>query len=250
MVGRYLQDMTWIEAEPELAAPGAVVLIPLGAGAKEHGPHLRLDNDARMAEYFARRITDQCDVIVAPTITFGYYPAFTGYPGSIHLRLETARDLILDICGSLAAHGVRRFYVLNTGVSTVRALAPAAEMLAGQGIVLHYTDVLSVGGVRAQAVEQQAGGTHADEGETSAMLYIDPSRVDMTKAVCDYHPGQGPLTRRADGTGVYSASGVYGDATLATRDKGAVIVEAMLEGMLRDITGLRATPLYNPRIPR
>lgn len=249
MIGCYLQDMTWIDAEPALAAPDAVVLIPLGAGAKEHGPHLRLDNDARMADYFARRIADLCDVLVAPAITFSYYPAFTEYPGSIHLRLETARDLILDICSSLAAHGARRFYVLNTGVSTARALAPAAAQLGSRGVLMHYTDVLSVGGDRAQAVEQQAGGTHADEGETSVMLYIDAARVDMTKAVCDYHPGQGPLTRRAGGTGVFSASGIYGDATLATREKGAVIVEAMLEGMLRDITRLRAAPLYNPAIP-
>lgn len=249
MPGHYLQDLTWIEAESALADPDCVVLVPLGAGAKQHGPHLRLDNDARMADYFARRLSALCEVIVTPTVTFGYYPAFVEYPGSIHLRLETARDLLVDICRSLAAFGPRRFYVLNTGVSTVRALEPAAAQLAGEGVVLRWTDVLEVGGERALAVEEQVGGTHADESETSMMLYMDPTRVDMDKAVCDFHPGKGPLTRRAGAAGVYSASGVYGDATLATRAKGAIIVEAMLEGMLRDIAGLRACPLYTPNVP-
>lgn len=246
MTGRHLQDMTWIEAEPALAAAGRIVLVPLGAGAKQHGPHLRLDNDARMADYFARRLAQACDVIVAPTVTFGYYPAFVEYPGSIHLRLETARDLLVDVCRSLAAFGPRRFYVLNTGVSTVRALQPAGAMLADAGILMHWTDVLAVGGERARAVEQQQGGTHADESETSMMLYMDPSRVDMTKAVCDFHPGKGALTRHPGRDGVYSASGVYGDATLATHAKGEIIVEAMLAGMLRDIERLRACPLYTP----
>lgn len=245
MLGRYLQDMTWPEAEEALSRPDCIVLIPLGAGSKEHGPHLRLDNDARLAEYFARRVAEVTDLVVAPTITFGYYPAFTEYPGSVHLRLETARDLIVDICTSLAAHGPRRFYVLNTGVSTVQALKAAAAQLADSALTLHFTDISSIGGERARAVEEQAGGTHADEIETSMMLYIDATRVDMRKAVCDYHPGSGPLTRNPVGPGVYSASGVFGDATLATRDKGVVVVEAMLEGMLRDIDGLEASPLYN-----
>ncbi|MBM3393963.1 MAG: creatininase family protein [Betaproteobacteria bacterium] len=161
----------------------------------------------------------------------------------MHLRLDTARDLIVDLCGSLAAHEARRFYALNTGVSTLRPLKAATDELARAGVLLRYTDVLQVGGERARSVEQQAGGTHADEVETSMMLYIDPTRVDMSKAVCDYHPGHGPLTRKADGAGVFSASGVYGDATLATREKGAVVVEAMIEGMLRDIDALRALPL-------
>jgi creatinine amidohydrolase len=84
-------------------------------------------------------------------------------------------------------------------------------------------------------VQQQEGGTHADELETSMMLYIDPQSVDMTKAVKDYHPGASPLSRVPDATRTYSASGTYGDATLATREKGKVIVEAMIERLVQEI---------------
>ncbi len=240
--GFYLQDMTWLEAEKVLSAD-RLVLIPLGAGAKEHGPHLRLDNDARLADYFTRRVAQVCDVVITPTVTFGYYPAFVDYPGSTHLRLETARDLIVDLCRSLARFGPRKFYVINTGVSTVRSLEPAAVQLGSEGVLLHFTNVLTVGGSRAHSVEQQEGGTHADEMETSMMLYIDASRVDMSKAVRDYRPGKGPLKRTPSSDGIYSPSGVFGDATLATQKKGAIIVEAMVAGILRDIEQLRAEGL-------
>ncbi len=181
--------------------------------------------------------------MIATTAPYQFYPAFLEYPGSISLRLETARDLIVDICKSLAAYGPRRFYVLNTGVSTVRALGPSAEELAKKDILLHYTELSVVASGVEEAVTGQEGGTHADEIETSMMLYIDPSSVDIGRAVKDYHPAKGKLTRVPNGEGVYSATGVYGDPTLATREKGEQVVEAIVQGILRDIRGLRSCPL-------
>ena len=138
--GVSLADLTWVEAEPILAA-APVIVLPLGAAAKEHGPHLRLDNDLRSVEYFAARLRERLPIVVAPTISYHFYPAFREYPGSTSLRLETARDLVVDICHSLAPYGPQRFYVLNYGVSTVRALDPAAALLAADGILLRYTDL-------------------------------------------------------------------------------------------------------------
>jgi creatinine amidohydrolase len=240
--GILLEDLTWKEAEAVLK-PDSVVVIPIGAQAKEHGPHLKLRNDFTIAEYLKRRVLERSDAVVAPTLNYQYYPAFVDYPGSTTLRLETARDMMVDICRSLARFGPRRFYALNTGVSTVRALAPAVEILAGDGILLRFTNVSTIVEDVEKKVQQQEGGTHADELETSMMLYIDPQSVDMKKAVKDYHPGASPLSRVPDATRTYSASGTYGDATLATRDKGKVIVEAIVERLLQEIADLRkATP--------
>jgi creatinine amidohydrolase len=241
--GVLLEELTWLQAEKALT-PDAIVVIPLGAAAKEHGPHLRLKNDFALAEYFKRRVMAREAVVVAPTITYHFYPAFVEYPGSTSLRLETARDLVVDICRSLARCGPRRFYVLNTGVSTIRALRPAQEQLAAEGIIMRFTDILTIGEDAEKAVRQQEGGTHADEIETSMMLYMDPSLVDMSKAAKDYHPqGTGGLTRDPNGKGTYSPTGIWGDATLATREKGQRVVEAMLEGMLKEIAALRAAPV-------
>jgi creatinine amidohydrolase len=241
--GILLEDLTWQEAEKVLT-PDTVVVIPIGAASKEHGPHLRLKNDFVLAEYFKRRVMAREAVVVAPTINYHFYPAFAEYPGSTSLRLETARDVVVDVCRSLARFGPKRFYVLNTGVSTIRALKPAQEQLASDGIVMRYTNILTVGEEAEKAVRQQEGGTHADEIETSMMLYTDPAMVDMSKAAKDYHPqGTGGLTRDPKGAGTYSPTGIWGDATLATREKGRRVVEAMVEGMLAEIAALRATPV-------
>jgi creatinine amidohydrolase len=71
------------------------------------------------------------------------------------------------------------------------------------------------------------------------MLFIAPSSVDMSKAVKEFHPAEGGLTRNPNSRGAYSASGVYGDATLATRQKGEIVVNAMVEGILKEIEDLR-----------
>ncbi len=245
--GVVLEDLTWLEAEAVLT-PETVVVIPLGAAAKEHGPHLRLDNDLRLARYFTGRVLEAADVVVAPTITYHYYPAFLEYPGTTHLSFETSRDIVVDIVRSLANYGPRRFYVLNTGVSTLRPLNASAEVLAEDGILLGYTDILAVMGEAEKLVRKQERGTHADEIETSIMLYIAPERVDMRRAVREDNARvPGPLTRKKDGKGTYSASGVWGDATLATREKGKILAEAIKSGILRDILAIRSAELPRRR---
>ena len=241
--GVLLEDLTWLEAE-KILRPESVVVIPLGAAAKEHGPHLKLKNDLILADYYKGRVVKQADVIIAPTLNYHFYPAFVEYPGSTGLRLETARDMVVDICRSLARFGPKRFYILNTGVSTVRALKPAVEVLAADGILMTFTDLKSIEAVESK-VRQQEGGTHADEIETSMILYMQPDAVDMKKAVKDYRPSVGSgLTRDPKSTtSTYSASGVWGDATLATREKGKIVTEAMVAQILADIEKLRSSSL-------
>ncbi len=241
MPGVYLRDLTWLQAE-RILGPETIVVLPIGAAAKEHGPHLRLDNDERLADGYARLVCESADVVIAPTLNYHFYPAFTEYPGSTSLRLETARDLTVDVVRSLAKHGPKRFYALNTGVSTVRALAPAAEELAKDGITFRYTDVLAVLGPITDAIAEQEGGTHADEIETSIMLVLAPDRVDMTKAEKDFHPGgKGGLTRDPKGAATYSPTGTWGDPTLASREKGRHVVQHLLTAVIAEIEALRAS---------
>jgi creatinine amidohydrolase len=238
----FLEELTWPEAERVLT-PEAIVVVPIGAAAKEHGPHLRLSNDWVMAEQLRRRLAERTAVVVAPIVGLSFYPAFVEYPGSISLRLETARDVLIETVRSIARHGPRRFYALNTGISTLRALRPAAEALAADGIVLRFTDLSKSLAEVEREVAQQEGGTHADELETSMMLYLAPETVDMARAVKDYHPGEGPLTRNPSGPGTYSPTGSWGDPTLATRAKGERLVRALVDALVADVAALRATPL-------
>ncbi len=238
-----LETLTWDEAERVLT-PDAVVVIPLGAESKEHGRHLQLNNDFLMAEYFKQRVLDAApqNVIVAPTINYSFYPAFLEYPGSTSLSMDTARAMITDIIHSLAHYGPRRFYILNTGISTLTPLALAATDLAKDAILLRYTDLTKEDPVEKKL--RQSGGTHADEIETSMMLYIAPQSVQMKKATRDLNPHQpGGLTRDPKGKGTYSPTGAWGDPTLATREKGQAVVESLLTTLLKDINNLSRSSL-------
>jgi creatinine amidohydrolase len=239
-----LETLSWDEAEP-LLTPNTIVVIPLGAESKEHGRHLQLNNDFLMAEYFKRRIlaAGPLNVVVAPTINYSYYPAFLEYPGSTSVTEEIASGMIYEIVASLSRYGPRRFYILNTGISTLKPLERTARHLAIDGILLRYTDF-----TREDPVEKRvrtSGGTHADEIETSMMLYIAPESVRMSKAVRDLSSdkhGAG-LTRKPDGKGVYSPTGAWGDPTLATREKGQAVVESNVSSILAEIESLRGAPL-------
>lgn len=230
--GVKLETLSWVDADP-IIATNPVVVVPLGAAAKEHGPHLPLNNDALIADWLAQQIALHRPVLIAPLINASYYPAFADYPGSISLRMETARDLVLDSCNSLAGFGLTRFYVLNTGLSTQVPLAAARSLFAGH-ISFDYLHLDAALGSLPDGLLQQDYGSHADEHETSLMLHIAAEVVDMSRAVDDGDEGEGRLTRQR-GEGIWSASGVYGQATLANAEKGRVIAGHLLQQCLQDI---------------
>ncbi|MCC7052766.1 MAG: creatininase family protein [Gemmatimonadaceae bacterium] len=247
----FVSTRPWTEAVA-LLDTATIVMIPLGAQAKEHGPHLPLNNDWLLAEYYAKAVAARTRVVVYPTVNYSFYPAFVEYPGSTSVRMETARDMIVDIVRTIAGHGPRRFYILNTGVSTLRALGPARDSLAASGIIMEFTDILNVGKEAEERVRRQEGGSHADELETSMMLYMHPEVVRMRLAPNDFHQGRGPFTRDS-ATAVregrlWSRTGTWGNATLATRAKGRILVTAQVEGMVAEIAALRRRPI--PATPR
>jgi L-aminopeptidase/D-esterase-like protein/creatinine amidohydrolase/Fe(II)-dependent formamide hydrolase-like protein len=235
----FLEDLTWVQAEKALKGYD-VALIALGARTKEHGPHLTLKNDFILAEYLMSRVADEVPVAVLPTLAYGYYPAFLEYPGSISISADTFKNVVRDICTSMRGYGLNKFYVLNTGVSTIGPLEEASKELAALGIILRSLNILEVDKALPEGLLKQEGGTHADEGETSMMLYIAPETVDMSKAVRDFdpRPGRRGLTRDPQGAGNYSPTGVYGDPTLATKEKGRIIVEATVREVVRQVREL------------
>jgi creatinine amidohydrolase len=234
-----LADISWKQAA-EILTDKSIIMLPLGAEAKEHGLHLKLSNDFVMAQYLTKEVMSRTPVVVAPAINYSFYPAFLEYPGSTSLRLETARDMVVDICRSLARYGPRKFYVLNTGVSTIRPLNAAADELTQDGLKLRFTNILNATADVEKEVAKQPEGTHADEIETSMMLYLAPQSVDMSKAAKDFPHGKGRLQWRDANAPGYSPSGVFGDASLATREKGERVTRALIDFIVREIEMLKA----------
>lgn len=245
--GAFLEDLTWMEAAARFEA-AAVVLVPVGAAAKEHGPHLPLNTDWLVVRELARRVAARFPVIVAPVVGFGYYPAFAAYPGSQHLRADTFVALVSDLLGNLVAQGARNIAVLNNGVSTEAPLALAARAILevhDVRVAMAHTRELGRG---ADSLLQQSSGGHADERETSVMLAIAPETVRMDRAppprpLLDAARGPAPAFRRPVAFSLdpsspdYNPSGATGDPRLATAAKGTAILAEMEREL---VAGLRA----------
>lgn len=243
--GVWLETLTWVEAKSWIGG-GAPVLVPIGAISKEHGHHLPLNTDWLVARELTERILAELPIVAAPVVDFGFYPAFVRYPGSQHLRAETFGAVLQDILGKLVADGVRSLAILNTGVSTEPVVQLATRrLLEDTGVRAHTADIRALGLAVEATLEQKLGG-HGDEAETSMIMAIDRDVVRFDKAVLDYghmldQPKsvfRAPVVFNGDPTsGVdYSISGVRGDPTLATVEKGRRILSAMAAEL---IDGLR-----------
>jgi len=119
--GAYLGDLSWPEAEQRLETT-PVVVIPFGAGAKEHGPHLPMNADAVVMDYLCRQAVDSVDVIVAPPILHGWFPAFREFPGTEVEDADVFTDYVFQVARSLVRHGAQRIVFLNTGISRATGL--------------------------------------------------------------------------------------------------------------------------------
>lgn len=209
--GVWLEDLTWLEARARFDA-GAVVIVPVGAASKEHGPHLPLKTDYLTARALGQGLIERLPVVAAPVVGFGYYPAFTDFAGSQHLSADTFKRLVAELLGNLRAHGVTRIALVNTGVSTEKPLEEVAGVLEGV-VVLH----MRLLGKQADSLLDDPEGGHADERETSVMLALDPRGVHMD--------------RLADG-GDFATTGATGNASRATAFKGERIMAARVDDMV------------------
>lgn len=209
--GVWLEDLTWFEAKARFDA-GAVVIVPAGAAAKAHGPHLPLKTDALTARALGQRLIERLPVVAAPVIGFGYYPAFTPFAGSQHLSAETFKALVRELLGNLQGHGAKRIALINTGVSTEKPLDEVAREMPGVA-ALH----MRLLGTRADALLDDPEGGHADERETSVMLALDPRSVRMDRLAAE---------------GDFAATGATGDPSRATAFKGERILDARVDDLV------------------
>lgn len=238
LTGLLVEDATWIAIRERLRV-GVTGILPVGAACKEHGGHLPMATDRMQADWLGRSLAAKADVVVWPTLTYGYYPAFARYPGSISLERETFIRLARDVVSGILASGARRLLIVNTGISTIGPLKEAVQFADDQGRLI-LANVYEGPRFRraAQELEQQRCGSHADEIETSIMLVIAGERVRMDRAVAwDAHRLQGAFSPDDPMSPGYSPSGVYGDPTRASADKGKRLLAAMLADVLSQLNG-------------
>ncbi|MGD8318839.1 MAG: creatininase family protein [Gemmatimonadota bacterium] len=255
--GAHLGDLTWPEAEARLReAP--LVVVPFGAGAKEHGPHLPLKTDRLMLEHLMQAAVDSLPVVVAPPILHGWFAAFGQFPGTNVADPGVFRRYVEEVGRSLVRHGARRVVFLNTGITKSTGLPisiAAREIHTQEGVptlVVSWDDLETP---ELEALAQQREGGHADELETSVVLALRPDLVHMELAPTDYgspsgEPGPGYRPggfSRRPGDPEYTTTGIYGDATLATPEKGRRVVEVMTREWIRALRAFATAPLAEGR---
>jgi creatinine amidohydrolase len=237
-----VERLAWDHVAARIAG-GAPAILPIGAAAKEHGFHLPMNTDRVQAEWLAGALARQLDGLIWPTLAYGYYPAFTAYAGSCSLSEATFEAVVQDVTAGLIGFGCRTIFVLDTGIST---LAPVGRVLAR----LDHRNVLHLrvhdGPAYRRAAEvlsEQGHGSHADELETSIMLALAPHLVDMSRAEASPArvPADGPLTPTDLSSLNYSRSGSYGDPTLASIEKGNILLAAMVDDLIDQATAFMAT---------
>lgn len=228
-----LERLSWDEVAAALT-PDRLVILPIGAFAKEHGLHLPMNADALTAEALSMAAAERLDALVAPVIGFGFYPAFTRYAGSQSIARETFKALLLEVMQGLVMQGARRLLLLNTGVSTEKTVEEAAAALVGvKPVIAHLRTLGNAAGIEWQ---QKSGG-HADERETSLMLAIAPHLVRMERAVSAEtlaSESRKPiLSPYPDPDAEHSPSGATGNPTLATAAKGQRYLAAIVDDIVR-----------------
>jgi creatinine amidohydrolase len=229
-----------------------VVILPTGS-TEQHGPHLPLDTDMFLAEQvckeLARRAPDK--VLILPSIPYGLNLHHIDFPGTIHIQPQHFIDFCTDVTKSVAYHGFKRIAIINGHGSNM----PMVDLIARR-TVLETPSLCCAFGYYNMGKEESHKAlesgvyAHADEWETSLYLHFDRERVQMDKAAaCSDRVGKTMSSdsmtqvRFSDIWGRWTQTGVHGDPTKATPEKGKKLLEIVMKHMLAWLDEYRAWPI-------
>ncbi|MGQ9628906.1 MAG: creatininase family protein [bacterium] len=245
--------LTWEEMN-EAIAMQKVVILPTGS-TEQHGRHLPLEVDAFLSESVCLEVGRRAPerVLVLPPISYGLNLHHIDFPGTIHIEPEVFVAFCLNITKSVAYHGFKKILIVNGHGSN----APLVDLVARKTVLTTNSLCAAVNyyslAVKAfDKVRDTPVMAHADEFETSLYLYLSPERVQMDKAGAgddimgkyissDSTPNY-PV-RFNDFWGRWTKSGVHGDATTATPEKGKIIFEAAVSALIEIVDEWRAWPI-------
>ncbi|MFQ6050271.1 MAG: creatininase family protein [Candidatus Hydrothermarchaeota archaeon] len=234
MKGYLLEHLTWRDTESLL--PNKVVLIPIGA-TEEHGYHLPLGTDTTIVSEIAKKLAEEIDVIVAPTISYGNSLSLMDWSGTVSLEPETIIKMLEDTMMSLIKHGVKKIIFLNGhggNTSAIKIAGKRVNSKTGAKIILiNWWELIEE---RIKEVCEKEG-LHAGEAETSLMLAL---RSDLVRSR-DMKEEQRTL-KKIKKIHILEKfhiedipSGTIGDPSLASEKKGKILLETIIKEVKRII---------------
>jgi creatinine amidohydrolase len=204
----------------------STVLLPLGA-LEQHGPHLPLDTDARVAVAVAATAAAGDDaLLVAPPLAYGASGEHEGFPGTLSIGHEALRAVLVEL-GRSALRWASRLVFVNGHGGNLPTVPDAVAQLRREGRDAAWWPCVPV-----------AGDAHAGRTETSILLALDPAAVRQDAA----EPGAtAPLAEllpalRTGGVAAVSPNGVLGDPTGATAAEGERLLAEMSAALLVRLT--------------
>jgi mycofactocin system creatininase family protein len=215
-----LGGATW----PEVAALQRVCVLAVPIGSLEqHGPHLPLDTDTRIAVELGRRLSQaRTDVVVAPPVSYGASGEHAGFAGTLLVDHAVLADLLLELIRSARA-SFSGVVLISAHGGNHEALSLVSERcrVDGEAAVIWTPAV-------------PGGDAHAGRTETSLMLAIDPGvvRIELAEAGCT-DPLEALMPRlRAEGVRPISSNGVLGDPQGASAAEGELLLAAMIDDLV------------------
>jgi creatinine amidohydrolase len=221
-----LGEHTW----PEVAQAPALLLVPLGS-CEQHGPHLPLDTDTRIAVAIAqraaeRRVASSGATVVAPPLAYGASGEHAAFPGTLSIGLAALEHVLVELVRS--ADRFDGVVLVSAHGGNVAAVEAAVEVLAGEGRrVVAWSPSLP-------------GDAHAGRTETSVLLALAPELVRLERAEAG---STSPLRAilpllQTEGVVAVSTNGVLGDPSGASAAEGEALLEAAADDLVDAITAM------------
>lgn len=217
---------------PEVAADAdMVLLVPVGS-CEQHGPHLPLDTDARVAVAVADAVARiRPDVVVAPAIAYGASGEHQAFAGTLSIGTEALTTVLVELGRSAfppdGPQPFRSLVFVNGHGGNALAVRRAVDVLVHESRP-----------VQTWAPRLAGGDAHAGRTETSLLLavapeFVGPDRpIGATDPVADLEP-----MLRAVGVAGVSTNGVLGDSTGASAAEGHRLLDGLVDDLLRLLGG-------------
>jgi len=245
----YLADQTWPELG-DYVAEESLAVVPLGS-TEQHGPHLPLSTDHRIAESLARDAADRTGYLCTPTVDVGVSPHHKQFHGTMWVDPPEFRDYVESFSRNLAYHGIDRIVYVNAHGGNQTHLREVGRRLREDEVA--YAVEWMWDESIPELVDEvfETNGPHGGPKETAILMHTDPDLVREEKLedardggasdwpdIDAYVHGARNFYDSIDNTD----NGVLGDQTDATPEKGERLFEAasdQLAQLLEWIDGRR-----------